>query len=160
MASVTFLVDCQPHTWPNLLAKALKGHLFSCAIKIYTIIYCASHTPQHYRGLSSYLSEGRSFSALYRTTGSFSRGMDHTEVKQTHQIFMLTLSLTTFSFFLKQWNSTKNVYKRGAGCVEGSQRAMCTVNIVKNVRVSCPLCLTSVSPQNQMISFHKKNISR
>ena len=36
--------------------------------------------------------------------------------------------------------------------MEGSQRAMCTVNIVKNVRVSCPLCLTSVSPQNQMIS--------
>ena len=25
--------------------------------------------------------------------------------------------------------------------MEGSQRAMCTVNIVKNVRVSCPLYL-------------------
>ena len=130
MASVTFLVDCHPHTWPNLLAKALKGHLFICAIKIYTIIYCASHMPQHYRGLSSHLSEGGSFSALYRTTESFPRGMDHTEVKQTHQIFMLTLSLIIF-FFLSKWNSTNNVYKRGAGCVEGSQRAMCIVNISK-----------------------------
>ena len=41
MASVTFLVDCQPHTWRKSTAKALKGHLFICAIKIYTIIYCA-----------------------------------------------------------------------------------------------------------------------
>ena len=30
--------------------------------------------------------------------------------------------------------------------MEGSQTAMCTVNIVKNVRVSCPLCLNVNTP--------------